>query len=161
MADRATPAASEALRQWQVKAPSSFEYADDWQQDEFEPIRIGVVIDSQDAPETLAGLQQTFGDEITSNSIYAPNYDFHVVECFAPHVSKWHGIEQLIDRLGITGDEVAAVGDDVNDVEMIRSAGLGIAMRNAVEPVKAVADLHVPTNNEHGLAEAIDIILAR
>ena len=57
-----------------------------------------------------------------------------MLECFAPQVNKWHGIEQLCQFLGISGSRVLALGDDVNDVEMIARAGLGVAMGNAVDP---------------------------
>ena len=93
------------------------------------------------------------------NAIYAPNYGFHVVECFAPQVNKWHGISTLCDRLGIPGAQVVAVGDDVNDVEMIAQAGLGVAMGNAVEAVRAVASRQVPDNNDCGLAVLLEDLL--
>jgi hydroxymethylpyrimidine pyrophosphatase-like HAD family hydrolase len=55
---------------------------------------------------------------------------------------------------------VVALGDDVNDVEMIARAGLGVAMGNAVEGVRAVARLHVKSNDSGGVAELLDRLLA-
>lgn len=92
--------------------------------------------------------------------IYAPNYNVHVVECFAPQVNKWYGLQQLMTAWGISAGEVAAVGDDVNDLEMIRHAGLGIAMGNATPPVLRVAKMHVPSNDNAGIANAVEAILA-
>jgi hydroxymethylpyrimidine pyrophosphatase-like HAD family hydrolase len=54
---------------------------------------------------------------------------------------------------------VVALGDDVNDVEMIARAGLGVAMGNAVEPVRAAARLQVAVNDDCGVAELIDRLL--
>ena len=49
-----------------------------------------------------------------------------------------------------------AIGDNANDIEMIRSAGLGVAMGNASPQVKEIADLVVRNNDENGVADAIE-----
>ena len=54
---------------------------------------------------------------------------------------------------------MVAVGDDVNDVEMSAQAGLGVAMGNAVEAVRAVASRQVPDNNDCGLAVLLEDLL--
>ena len=48
------------------------------------------------------------------------------------------------------------MGDDVNDIPMIRAAGLGVAMGNALEAVKAAADREAPSNDADGLAKVVD-----
>ena len=58
-------------------------------------------------------------------------------------------------------EDIAAVGDDTNDVEMIREAGLGIAMGNAVPEARAAADAVVRSNAEGGAVEAIERVLLR
>ena len=55
---------------------------------------------------------------------------------------------------------IAAIGDEVNDLTMVREAGLGVAMDNAVEDVKQAADVHTARNDEDGVALAIDHILS-
>ena len=58
------------------------------------------------------------------------------------------------------GDEaICAVGDDVNDIPMIRAAGLGVAMGNAVPEVKAAADRIAPSQANDGLAEVVGWLL--
>ena len=52
-----------------------------------------------------------------------------------------------------------AIGDEVNDVTMISSAGLGVAMGNAIEPVKAKARYTVGMNHDGGVAQAINRVL--
>jgi hydroxymethylpyrimidine pyrophosphatase-like HAD family hydrolase len=52
--------------------------------------------------------------------------------------------------------QVAAIGDGLNDIEMLTEAGLGIAMGNAPEAVKSVADWVTGTNNEAGVAQAVE-----
>ncbi|AEI42258.1 Cof-type HAD-IIB family hydrolase [Paenibacillus mucilaginosus] len=70
-------------------------------------------------------------------------------------ISKASGLEQVCGMLGITMKEVIAMGDSLNDVAMIRAAGLGVAMGNAQEEVKKLADRVTVTNEEHGVAKII------
>src|SRR5690606_25612704 len=91
---------------------------------------------------------------------YAPNYGLHVIECFAPPVNKWYGISQVAARLQIEPEQIVAIGDDVNDFEMIREAGLGVAMGNAIERIKAVARWQAPAQDDGGVAATIDAILS-
>ena len=51
--------------------------------------------------------------------------------------------------------EVIAMGDSENDIAMIREAGLGVAMGNAQDEVKRIADITTVTNNEHAIAQVI------
>ena len=74
--------------------------------------------------------------------------------------SKAEGISALARAMGLSLSEVAAVGDDENDVESMGVVGLGIAMGNAIEPVRAAADMLVADNEHDGVTEAIDAILA-
>lgn len=71
-------------------------------------------------------------------------------------VNKWNAIQYLIQKLNIQPEEVMAIGDNANDIEMIRSAGLGVAMGNASPQVKEIADLVVRNNDENGVADAIE-----
>ncbi|RTE08835.1 Cof-type HAD-IIB family hydrolase [Paenibacillus whitsoniae] len=70
-------------------------------------------------------------------------------------VSKASGIAAVCKLLGISMSEVIAVGDSENDMAMIREAGLGVAMGNAQERVKAMADFVTKTNEESGVAHVI------
>jgi Cof subfamily protein (haloacid dehalogenase superfamily) len=77
-------------------------------------------------------------------------------ELLAPKVSKWSAIKSLLRAFRISPNEVVAIGDGPNDVEMLRRVGTGVAMGNAGEEVKAAADF-VTSHHEHdGLAEFID-----
>ncbi len=148
------------FERWLQISPSRTEHLAEWRPLPFEPVRIGVIEDPAHIGETFTSVRQAFSPvELKCNSIFAPNYGLHVVECFAPTVNKWHGIMQVAGPMGVDGSEVVAIGDDVNDLEMIRHAGLGVAMGNAVASVKAVARWHVPSNDEDGLAVAIERIL--
>ena len=84
-----------------------------------------------------------------------------LLEYADPQVNKGSSVRWLMDRLGIPMEEVICVGDDQNDLPMIRAAGLGIAMKNAPETVQAQADLVTEkTNDEGGIAWIVERYLA-
>ncbi|OCT16609.1 phosphoglycolate phosphatase [Paenibacillus pectinilyticus] len=70
-------------------------------------------------------------------------------------ISKAKGVEDVCQLLGISMSEVIAMGDSENDIAMIREAGLGVAMGNAQDEVKRIADITTVTNEEHGVAQVI------
>lgn len=77
-----------------------------------------------------------------------------------PEVSKGKALEELASHLGIPLSDVVAIGDGVNDIPLLSAAGFAVAMGNAPDEVKAVAD-HVTLDVDHnGLAAAIDGILS-
>ncbi len=81
------------------------------------------------------------------------------VECSAPGVSKGTGLERLCELLGIPTEACIAVGDAENDISMLSAAGLGVAMGNARENVKAAADRVVSDLDHGGCAEAVLLAL--
>lgn len=70
-------------------------------------------------------------------------------------VNKWNAINELIKILNIKPEEVIAIGDNVNDKEMIENAGVGIATKNGTPEIKKIANQVVASNDENGVAEAI------
>ncbi|TDF98882.1 Cof-type HAD-IIB family hydrolase [Paenibacillus piri] len=71
-------------------------------------------------------------------------------------INKASGIRQVCGLLGIDMSQVIAMGDSLNDESMIRAAGLGVAMGNAQDEVKRLADVVTETNEEHGVARIIE-----
>ncbi|XP_027331314.1 endoribonuclease YBEY, chloroplastic [Abrus precatorius] len=69
--------------------------------------------------------------------------------------SKGNGVKVLLDHLGVTANEIMAIGDGENDVEMVELASLGIALSNGAEKTKAVANVIGLSNDEDGVADAI------
>lgn len=91
-----------------------------------------------------------------SNATYSkPNY----LEVIPLGVNKAEALANLTQMLGIDLSQVAALGDGHNDVEMLRAAGVGIAMGNASDEVKAAAEWVTGTNDEAGVAQAIGKLL--
>ena len=89
------------------------------------------------------------------------NFRGHILEVLPATVSKWQALERLMAAEGVTADEVVAIGDDYNDLEMIRGAGLGIAMGNAVEPIRSVAGYITGSNDDDGVVQAIERFVLR
>lgn len=71
-------------------------------------------------------------------------------------INKWVGMQALLDHLNLQVDDVMAIGDGSNDLELVANVGLGVAMGNAVPSVKTAAKLIVSSNDENGISEAIE-----
>lgn len=84
----------------------------------------------------------------------------HILELFAANINKWAAIEWYLRLHDIDPMRVAAIGDQVNDVPMMEHAGIGVAMGNAIDQVKAHAAYVTADNQNHGVARAIDAILS-
>ena len=65
-------------------------------------------------------------------------------------------MEHLIKELNIKTEETIAIGDNVNDIQMIKNAGLGIAMGESTPVIKNVANQITGSNNEDGVAQALE-----
>ncbi len=83
----------------------------------------------------------------------------HAVWCLEIHhhqSGKCNGLQRVAERLGVRREEVMAVGDHINDLSMVRFAGLGVAMGNALPEVQAAADWVTATQAQDGVALAIE-----
>lgn len=70
--------------------------------------------------------------------------------------TKGNAIERLTASCGISPDQIIAFGDDVPDIGMLQLCGIGVAMGNALEEVKAAADAVIGTNDEDGIAKYLE-----
>jgi len=104
-------------------------------------------------------LQTALPDRLYTHVIRSPRYQGFMCEIAPAGATKWSGIRHVADLWNIADEEICAVGDDVNDLPMLIGSGLGIAMGNAVDELKAAADRIAPANDADGLAEVIRWIL--
>ena len=81
------------------------------------------------------------------------------IEVVPEKVDKADGIERLLRHIGTTKEHVIAVGDSYNDTSMIRYAGLGVAMKNAVSEVKAAAGFITDSNDDDGIVRVIETFM--
>ena len=93
------------------------------------------------------------------NEFYVVRSQKYLVEVLKKGVNKAYGLEKLAKELNIQPSEIAAIGDAANDIEMLKYAGLAIAMGNASEEVKAISDIVTDTNENNGVIKAIDQII--
>lgn len=77
-------------------------------------------------------------------------------EILNKETSKGAAVARLAEHLGIDQSEIMAIGDNENDLSMIEYAGTGVAMGNATPAVKAAADIETTSNEEDGVAVAIE-----
>jgi Cof subfamily protein (haloacid dehalogenase superfamily) len=83
----------------------------------------------------------------------------YFLEFASPDVTKASGLEFLARHLGFEAGQTVAFGDGENDVELVDWAGYGVAVANAHERVRAVADLVCPSVDEEGVAQVIEAFL--
>lgn len=82
--------------------------------------------------------------------------EYFYTEITNKNVNKWSAIEYLLEKENIKPEEVMAIGDNVNDKEMIQNAGLGVVMGNSSPQMKEMADVVVSDNNSDGIVEAVE-----
>lgn len=96
-------------------------------------------------------MKEEFGNKL---NIYRSEPFF--LEIMPQHVDKAYSLGKLLEHLGLTKDEMICCGDGFNDMSMIQYAGLGVAMANAQEKVREVADYITLSNDEDGIVHVID-----
>ena len=82
--------------------------------------------------------------------------EYYYTEISLENVDKWDAILYLIDKLNIDKSEVIAIGDNINDKKMIENAGVGVAMQGSTPLVTEVANYITDTNNNDGVAKALE-----
>jgi Cof subfamily protein (haloacid dehalogenase superfamily) len=106
-------------------------------------------------PEILAKLEKIFNDSI-GNDLEVFRSEPYFLEIMPKGINKAKAIGILLDHLGYSKEELIACGDGFNDVHMVEYAGLGVAMANACEQVKTVADFVTKSNNDDGVAYVVE-----
>jgi len=101
---------------------------------------IFAVPDADRADELADQLGAKFDGRLTVHCILVPNYQVMIVEAHARGADKFTALKYVAQASRITPAQIVAVGDDVNDLAMIRGAGLGVAMPGAPPAVREAAD---------------------
>ena len=105
------------------------------------PLRVTAVVPEDRAEQVAAELAGRFAERLNVHAICAPNYGVTIVEAFAAGADKFTGLQYVAQAQRIPASRIVAVGDDVNDLPMIRRAGLGVAMAHATDELRRQADL--------------------
>jgi len=99
--------------------------------------------------------------EIKLNEIYGSSYNIYRSEPFflefmPQNIDKAHGLNILLSDIGLTPEQLICCGDGYNDITMIEFAGLGVAMENAQDRVKSIADYITRSNDDNGILHVIE-----
>ncbi|WP_028043511.1 Cof-type HAD-IIB family hydrolase [Candidatus Stoquefichus massiliensis] len=81
------------------------------------------------------------------------------IDLIIPGINKAHGIQLLMERWNIAGEDVMAFGDSGNDIEMLEHATFSFAMANAKKSVKDISRYTISSNNDGGVLEVIDWLI--
>jgi len=153
--------ASDIRREYFGIYPTLVDFTDIWDRERI--IKGTVAVHSTEEKARAESLCHHFKDNLkelhfswTATPAY-PDVDF--VNIVAPEVSKGKALEALASYLAIPLTEVMAIGDEKNDVSLLTTAGLAVAMDNAADEVKAVADYVTLDVDHSGVAVAINRFL--
>lgn len=109
-------------------------------------------------PEYVVAIEKQFKEPYLEQLNICQSAKFFI-EIMPKGINKAKSLDSLVKLLNIKQEEVIAFGDGDNDIEMIEYAGLGIAMGNASDTVKNKADFVTLSNNDDGIAYALDRFL--
>ena len=107
-------------------------------------------------PQKVKALRWQFEIQLANKArMLQPSFN-DMMEILPPNTGKGTALKQLLKDLGIKPEKVMAIGDGENDIDMFQLVGLGVAMGNAWDIVKSAANVVVGTNDEDGVAQAIE-----
>ena len=119
-----------------------------------EPVRI--LTWHPDAVAAIERLCQTeFNRQCYTETYYRPDGAIHSLGVFALKADKGTALQLVLDRLGLTAQQVLAIGDNFNDLPLFTQARVRVALANAPNAVKQKASVVAPTNDEEGVAWAL------
>lgn len=122
---------------------------------DFAPVKILMSV----MPEKLSAVQQRIAAFLPEELTVVQTAPFYL-EIIPKRINKGQGVLDICGALGIKAEEVIAFGDAANDIPMLRSAGIGVAMDNAAQNVKQEADYVTLSNNDDGIAAALEKLLS-
>lgn len=121
---------------------------------EEEPYKILVMTDSDAFDVTWENIAEHFQSKLDVTSSKE-----NFLELMEPGVNKWAAVKSAAATFGIAVKEIMCIGDSNNDISMIANAGIGVAVANAKDNVKKYAKIITASNDDDGVALAIDVIL--
>ena len=120
----------------------------------FAPVKILMSVE----PSELKTVQGRIAAFLPESLTVVQTADFYL-EVIPKIINKGQGIRDICGVLGIDTAQVIAFGDAENDIPMLHTAGMGVAMGNAAEAVKKAADMVTLSNNEDGIAAALEKLI--
>lgn len=121
-----------------------------------DPTKLVIIAEEEQLDALQGEMTDRYGDRV-----HVTKSKPQFLEFSHPLATKGRALADLAARLGIKREEVMAIGDSYNDLEMIAFAGIGVVMGNAREEIKARADYITSSNDEDGVAEAVEKFVLR
>lgn len=109
-----------------------------------------------DSPRKLKALRWQLNQQVGDDVGFTSTAVLHSLEVLPKGGSKGQAVRRLLLEMNVDPASVMAIGDAENDIEMLKLAGLGVAMGNAHDSVKAIADEVTLSNDEDGVAVALE-----
>ena len=117
---------------------------------DFRPHKILISEEQSRLDSMIPLLTEPFKDEVD----FVKSAPFYL-ECLIKGENKGKGLKHFCELKGIPLEEVIAFGDNYNDEQLIETAGIGVAMGNAVQRLKDIADIVTTSNDEDGIAKVL------
>ena len=80
------------------------------------------------------------------------------IEIYQQNISKYKGVQKIAEIEGIENKDIIAFGDSLNDIDMIKNCGIGVAMGNSLERIKEIANYTTISHNQNGVIEFLEKI---
>jgi len=126
------------------------------------PVHISFSGTTANTEKLVAALEREVGASVKLMTTLYPRVNFGLIDIIHPAVSKGTGLAAVAEEYGLTPEAVMAVGDNHNDVEMLRYAGTGVVMANAEPLLLGDPQFHLTAaNDEDGVALAIERFILR
>ncbi len=123
-------------------------------------VRLGIVVNVDQAAPLHADLQKHFHGRAATHSIYSPHFDCQIVEFFHPAATKWSGLEHLARAMHLSPTQIITIGDDINDLPMLQNATLSFAMASSLPDIQRHAKRITASQADCGIAEVVEQLLA-
>lgn len=117
------------------------------------PFKINKIVMSRPAEELDAVIPKIPDTYHEKYNIYKSQS--FILEVLPDHVDKGYSMRIIGDMLGLKEEQIMGIGDQENDLSLVKNAGFGVAMGNAIAPVKEAANYITKSNDENGVAYAI------
>jgi 5-amino-6-(5-phospho-D-ribitylamino)uracil phosphatase len=129
-----------------------------WQKERI--IKGGIVVSSAEEERKAREYINQFEGSLSFSWTTTPAYpSYHFINIIDSEVSKGKALEALTTHLGITTDDVFAIGDGANDISLLSTAGFSVAMQSAPIDLKSVADYITGDVEQSGVSQAIRELL--
>lgn len=120
------------------------------------PVRISLIDHWEKVDPFYDEILNHHGEQVNAMLFGAERDTWRGIEILPVNANKRTGVAYVAERAGFSAAEVVAIGDNINDLEMVAWAGLGVAMENGAEVLKGQARRIAPSHNEDGVARIIE-----